>query len=291
MRFFTLFSTCSLLVGALAAQVPSITRTFHLDKRQLPIGPASLTVCATVDADVDISAALPLDLLTAAQRALLGLTLVDLGRDTDVNLTQDLCLCVAGGILTPDTLARLRVDLKSQTGVIAQLLQVASIDAVLNPIVQALLVILGQRAADDTCPAYPANAQPICGSCDYTCAEGTVRCGDRCLAAGTPCPSGISFRRKRTVNPDLMCPKGLTACSATFKVQGAFGRVECLDTRRSIETCGGCEFPLPGRKKGEDCSAIEGSEEVSCIKGRCVVQACQEGFALVDGQRCEPVKA
>lgn len=54
---------------------------------------------------------------------------------------------------------------------------------------------------------------------------------------------------------------------------------------------GGCEFPLPGRPKGIDCSAIEGSEEVACVKGRCVVEACQSGFALVDGRRCEPLRA
>lgn len=88
MRFFTLFSACSLLATAIAGQLPTRTNTFHLDKRQLPIGPVDLTLCATVNADVDIAARLPLQQLTAATLLLLGLDLTDIGQDSDINLTE-----------------------------------------------------------------------------------------------------------------------------------------------------------------------------------------------------------
>jgi hypothetical protein len=92
MRFFTLISTCSFLVSATAGHLPTpVQRSPNpdgltlLSKRQFPIGPVDLTLCATVNADVDIGARLPLNLLSLPILTQLGLVI---GQTTNVRLTE-----------------------------------------------------------------------------------------------------------------------------------------------------------------------------------------------------------
>lgn len=38
---------------------------------------------------------------------------------------------------------------------------------------------------------------------------------------------------------------------------------ECVDTSSDVESCGGCEWPVSGKGRGEDCSSLEGVSEVT----------------------------
>ena len=61
---------------------------------------------------------------------------------------------------------------------------------------------------------------------------------------------------------------------------------ECIDTRSTLDSCGGCS----SEGTGVDCSQIEGADEVSCDGGRCVVRSCERGWAVAeDGSTCEKV--
>lgn len=44
--------------------------------------------------------------------------------------------------------------------------------------------------------------------------------------------------------------------------------------------------PFPGNAAGKDCTAIVGSEEVDCLRGKCEVVSCEPGYLLVKGA-CE----
>jgi hypothetical protein len=59
---------------------------------------------------------------------------------------------------------------------------------------------------------------------------------------------------------------------------------ECLDTTSDVESCGGCSFPLPGAKKGRDCTAIPHAANVACVDGGCVVETCLRGFVLENSE-------
>jgi hypothetical protein len=51
---------------------------------------------------------------------------------------------------------------------------------------------------------------------------------------------------------------------------------------------GGCVFPLtPFSPIGQDCTALDGVADVSCLSGECVVHRCMPGYALSrDGTHC-----
>ena len=52
-------------------------------------------------------------------------------------------------------------------------------------------------------------------------------------------------------------------------------------------------FPLtPYSPIGQDCSALPGVADVSCLYGKCVVRRCLSGYAMSrDGARCIPTQA
>jgi hypothetical protein len=56
---------------------------------------------------------------------------------------------------------------------------------------------------------------------------------------------------------------------------------ECLDVSSNLEACGGC----PG-EGGVDCTALYGAVDVTCRKGRCHIEECEEGLTLING-RCK----
>lgn len=47
-------------------------------------------------------------------------------------------------------------------------------------------------------------------------------------------------------------------------------------------TGGGCRFPSNGKKRGKDCTQIEGVSEAACDDGTCVVHSCRPGY-IPDG--------
>ncbi len=89
------------------------------------------------------------------------------------------------------------------------------------------------------------------------CNNGYTPCGTNgnagCIAPGQICPSGRTRRRSEI----RACPAELSICAVpgAKKYSDAF---ECVDTRSDLESCGACAFPLPGGRRGEDCTAVEG---------------------------------
>ncbi|KWU44730.1 hypothetical protein RHOSPDRAFT_25610 [Rhodotorula sp. JG-1b] len=61
------------------------------------------------------------------------------------------------------------------------------------------------------------------------------------------------------------------------------GGYECIDTSRSLTSCGGCV----AYGKGKDCTVIRHANGVGCENGRCVVFACRRGWRPSPaGDRC-----
>jgi hypothetical protein len=65
------------------------------------------------------------------------------------------------------------------------------------------------------------------------------------------------------------------------------GNYECIRTSSDLESCGGCAYPLPGRKLGVDCSAIPNVGAASCSAGQCQIETCLRGF-VSNGSECVP---
>ncbi|KAA1467818.1 hypothetical protein DENSPDRAFT_770283 [Dentipellis sp. KUC8613] len=89
-----------------------------------------------------------------------------------------------------------------------------------------------------------------------------------------------------------LCPATLSACPIS---SDAISRdvnmlithgFECVDFRTDLESCGGCAVV----DASHDCTSIDGVKSVSCVSGRCQVNACQRGFIpSADGELCLPV--
>ncbi|KAJ7280205.1 hypothetical protein C8J57DRAFT_120913 [Mycena rebaudengoi] len=125
--------------------------------------------------------------------------------------------------------------------------------------------------------AYPVDKPTQC-----VCAAPYKECNGKC---GTfkSCTSQIPKRDLKG-----QCPKGLTACGISGRGTNSW---ECVDTQTDLESCGGCPHSTHSGAYvpvGEDCSALRGVSDVSCIKGQCVVHKCMPGYD-VDGHHSECV--
>lgn len=139
-------------------------------------------------------------------------------------------------------------------------------------------------------PNCPATQTYINGACGCNPAT-EIKCGNKCYdKAIHTCPSGVPKRRDEIVKRSRYeCLAGKTYCPAI----GHSGW-ECIDTMNDIESCGGCADPSIafGPGVGRDCTAIAGTNSVSCQQGQCRVHSCQDGWAFAaDGETCMPVLA
>lgn len=83
----------------------------------------------------------------------------------------------------------------------------------------------------------------------------------------------------------LFCPESQTAC--LLDPTSSRRAYECVDLAATIDSCGGCIF----EGAGQDCTAIEGADEVACVAGSCAVRQCAPGWAVnVNGTACEVVR-
>ncbi|KAN0135193.1 hypothetical protein V8E53_007084, partial [Lactarius tabidus] len=162
---------------------------------------------------------------------------------------------------------------------------------------------------------YPANSVPACvdgNPCGFTCADGytaspldnstecvaacttpNIVCNGQCVAAGA-CPSSqATLTKKRRWVGSGSCKEmghGWAACG----VFGGGARAwECVNTARDLESCGGCVLPLtPFSRIGQDCTALPGVADVSCLSGECVVHRCMPGYSPSrDGTHCVSAQA
>lgn len=136
------------------------------------------------------------------------------------------------------------------------------------------------------------------------CATNYKNCGQFCIPLTQNCVSGVPVRRDLKNTPNL-CPPGLTACYLGNLASLAKGRSvswECMDTRKDIESCGGCQFPVSGEEQGEDCTTMVGVNSVAvsqvlvtldtsslisvsvpqCVDGVCEALSCTRGYKLHD---------
>jgi hypothetical protein len=97
------------------------------------------------------------------------------------------------------------------------------------------------------------------------CSATTKDCGQFCIPLAQNCVSGIPARRALAPESNL-CPSGLTACYLGNLASLAKGRSvswECLDTQKDIESCGGCQYPQIAEEQGEDCTEMDGVDQVT----------------------------
>jgi len=142
----------------------------------------------------------------------------------------------------------------------------------------------------------PTNGLAQCQNslCKFTCNTGYVASGASCVLSGS-----AKARTKKRSKPVVgLCPAGETACpiagSNSFRAfntssnkrldfAGAAGGFECLDTRSSLESCGGCA----STGEGKDCTTIPHSAGVGCSAGQCVVFSCEPGYvASLNSAKC-----
>ncbi|KAF9788434.1 hypothetical protein BJ322DRAFT_632612 [Thelephora terrestris] len=141
---------------------------------------------------------------------------------------------------------------------------------------------------------YPSNAIPFCSvqrPCGFTCQNGytpfpsanPTQCV--CQAPYTECngvcgsfPQGCSSQRPtKSRRDEFTCAASKTMCG----IPGRSG-VDCVDTSKDSESCGGCTVaPGPGKSaSGTNCKSIPNIKDVRCNSGTCEVISCKSGFKV-----------
>ncbi|PVG00537.1 hypothetical protein CPB86DRAFT_701212 [Serendipita vermifera] len=78
-------------------------------------------------------------------------------------------------------------------------------------------------------------------------------------------------------------PRGHRLCGRESALGKRDDAWECIDTRNTLESCGGCmhHYYLDGHPvDGTDCSALPGVSDVQCYSGRCLVHRCKRGWTI-----------
>ncbi|KDQ12664.1 hypothetical protein BOTBODRAFT_112692, partial [Botryobasidium botryosum FD-172 SS1] len=139
--------------------------------------------------------------------------------------------------------------------------------------------------------SFPSNCDRSCeptNPCSFTCKNGFVKQGNECVCPASmhicegscttnACPSHRPRRRDLEL-ADITCPVDHELCGVT---SGSWRRAatECLNTMKTLESCGGCATTLEGRTgPGVDCTLIPHVDAVSCRAGKCHVTKCDEGY-------------
>ncbi|KAL8278341.1 hypothetical protein RQP46_009233 [Phenoliferia psychrophenolica] len=136
--------------------------------------------------------------------------------------------------------------------------------------------IIGILDPDKTpCPACPVNSSPLCSSaaCQCSCDAGFTKDADGdCVPPPGPSQASRNKQRRSRALADIRrsslnqvpgsrgfhaarCPYEESACPV-----GLGGGYECLDTRTSLDSCGGCRF-----EGGVNCLEIEGVMGVGVV--------------------------
>ncbi|EDR03516.1 uncharacterized protein LACBIDRAFT_307294 [Laccaria bicolor S238N-H82] len=146
---------------------------------------------------------------------------------------------------------------------------------------------------------YPPRSVPQCQSknpCGFTCKDGYTPSPSnyptQCVCKSphkvcngicgnySACPTGSYSKRNVPNAKRRSCPTGLKACGILGRSAKSW---ECIDTQSDLESCGGCAVPLLhglSTPDGEDCAAIAGVSDVSCVNGQCSIHRCMPGYKL-----------
>ncbi|KAJ7510110.1 hypothetical protein B0H11DRAFT_2414783 [Mycena galericulata] len=93
----------------------------------------------------------------------------------------------------------------------------------------------------------------------------------------TPGPTPSHAPRAWAERGVLTCPlQGYMRCP----VMSGSNRLECIDIKNSLESCGGCVESTNPQSSGQDCSAIEHADTVRCSNGRCLVLKCRTNYEV-----------
>ena len=126
-----------------------------------------------------------------------------------------------------------------------------------------------------------------------------------------PCPSSQAIAPQKRWVGSGSCTENGHGWAACGVFGGGARAWECVNTARDLESCecatrgivefflnllflgGGCVLPLtPFSPIGQDCTAIPGVADVSCLSGGCVIHRCMPGHALSsDGTSCISTQA
>ncbi|WWC87987.1 uncharacterized protein L201_002889 [Kwoniella dendrophila CBS 6074] len=217
---------------------------------------------------------------------LTGLVCSLTGAQINVDVSTGICLCLAAGVITPDSLAQIQglVDIGG-TNIDLLLDTVGGITGyTVDSLVNALVGdATGLLTVSTTECQYPAGSTPnSCDACTFDCPEGQQVCGNQCIAADDTCASGIPGRKRSTnLNSNFLCPNGQTACALpTSRFFSNTDGFECVDIENDVESCGGCTFASlsENQQQGQDCTALSNVIDVTCNIGKCFIQQCSEGY-------------
>lgn len=126
-----------------------------------------------------------------------------------------------------------------------------------------------------------------------TCEEETIRncdnqgftCDNTCQCKPPYQSGGWWSKRDTNINRNF-CQAGQTACPVNNKAgttpAGSFRKTgyECLDLTSNIDSCGGCV----SEGRGQDCTAIEGADDVACVNSHCIVTTCSPSYILSENK-------
>ncbi|KAJ3757126.1 hypothetical protein EV360DRAFT_31038, partial [Lentinula raphanica] len=122
--------------------------------------------------------------------------------------------------------------------------------------------------------------------CSCSCSPGYTKVGDECVC---PAPNSVCngvcgyFPHVKITFADAQAYCGdKSVCGVPGGSEHAF---ECLDTKSTPESCGGCLYAHPWSQTkafvaGTDCSTVSSPQAVShrCENGQCVVETCAQGY-------------
>lgn len=231
---------------------------------------------------VDVCANIDFNLLTALNLP----DLTGLGR-----LRACICASTVRPFVQANVKTRLAVTLVGEQAVVNAILNIVTKDG-------------------KTC-TYPEHSMPMClvgTPCSFGCIDGYTRVGKNCvcqspkivcngICQSQACSSGVPQNpSKRGIDPlhartrmriltEERCPMGHRLCGVGGN-KGA-DNWECIDTRRTLDSCGGCTYPYALEEhpiSGMDCTAIPGVSGVQCISGSCVVSRCKRGWTVSPSQ-------
>jgi len=170
---------------------------------------------------------------------------------------------------------------------------------------------------DDPCGFHCTDGftpQPQYYPTKCVCNPPSVVCNGKCVAPGA-CPTLKPRDNKKRWVGSGSCAENGPGWAACGVFGGGARAWECVNIARDLESCqwqafcmyrvsvrvetdmllsplvgGGCVLPLTTYSPiGDDCTAITGVADVSCLSGRCVVHRCLQDFVpSLDGTRCIP---
>ncbi|KAG6856962.1 hypothetical protein H0H87_011632 [Tephrocybe sp. NHM501043] len=238
-------------------------------------------------------------------------------RDADFGISGDVCGEVDADLSVPNLLSPGKYI---NLGHIKECLCLSTLPYFLatHPLALAALALVGEDKTNQLltdlvhgCPGqtckYPPHSVPACqegNPCGFTCKDGYTpypdykptqcickppytECNGKC-GQFQGCPSGYLVKRDALLGK--RCPAGFTACGIPSRGAGSW---ECLDIQTELESCGGCALSLYGEDipEGEDCTAIPGVADVSCVRGGCKVHRCMPGYEVTaTGASCSYVE-